>query len=256
MMSSPDERVAAGRKRGLPVGLTIATVISLVILFTLGGWQMKRLAWKTDLLARIEANRTAPPVSFTDIERLKAAGELVEWRRVALTCAPPLGGDRQVLIYGVTDGAIAWRAVSPCQPTDKPTVTVGLERGVVKALVGQTEPGAVTLPPPGEVVGIVRLFEDAGMATTPQHVDTSDGRQVRWRRDAEAFSLLATPEAPASDFYIAVEAEQPAVEGLTPTPTPPDIPNRHLEYALTWFGLAGALIAIYGAMLWRRFKTP
>jgi len=254
-MSSPDKTVASDRRRGLPIGLTIATVISLAILCTLGGWQMKRLAWKTDLLARIEANRTAPPVAFKEIERLKAAGELVEWRRVALTCAPPTGGERQILIYGVTDGAIAWRAVSPCRPEGQPSVTVGLERGVIKALVGQTEPGPVTLPPPGQVVGIVRNFETGGMATTPEHVDTADGRRVRWLRDAETFALLATRQAPANDFYVAVETEQPAVDGLTPTPTPPDIPNRHLEYALTWFGLAGALIAIYGAMLWRRFKT-
>ena len=38
-------------------------------------------------------------------------------------------------------------------------------------------------------------------------------------------------------------------------PVPADIPNRHLEYAITWFGLAAALVAVYAAMLWRRWKN-
>ncbi|MGH6996568.1 MAG: SURF1 family protein, partial [Phenylobacterium sp.] len=29
----------------------------------------------------------------------------------------------------------------------------------------------------------------------------------------------------------------------------------HLEYALTWFGLAAALVGVYAAMLWRRWKS-
>jgi surfeit locus 1 family protein len=46
------------------------------------------------------------------------------------------------------------------------------------------------------------------------------------------------------------------VSGLpVPAPVPPDIPNRHLEYALTWFGLAAALIGVYAAMLLRRRRN-
>ena len=49
-----------------------------------------------------------------------------------------------------------------------------------------------------------------------------------------------------------VETESPAPPGVTPAPLPAEISNRHLEYALTWFGLAVTLLFIYAAMLWRR----
>ena len=48
--------------------------------------------------------------------------------------------------------------------------------------------------------------------------------------------------------------ERPAAKGVDPipAPVPVDIPNNHLSYALTWFGLAAALLGVYLASLWRR----
>ncbi len=37
-----------------------------------------------------------------------------------------------------------------------------------------------------------------------------------------------------------------------PAPLPLDIPNNHLGYAITWFGLAAALAGVYLAMLFRK----
>jgi surfeit locus 1 family protein len=41
--------------RRFPIGLTIATAIAFAISCGLGAWQLKRLAWKTDLLASVAA---------------------------------------------------------------------------------------------------------------------------------------------------------------------------------------------------------
>ncbi len=46
--------------RRLPVGLTIATLVAMGILLALGSWQVKRLAWKEDLLASVAALQAAP----------------------------------------------------------------------------------------------------------------------------------------------------------------------------------------------------
>ena len=40
-----------------PIGLTLAAAIALAILIGLGIWQIQRLAWKQDLLARVAADR-------------------------------------------------------------------------------------------------------------------------------------------------------------------------------------------------------
>jgi surfeit locus 1 family protein len=59
--------------------------------------------------------------------------------------------------------------------------------------------------------------------------------------------------APAPVFLM---LESPAPQGPPlPSPLPTDIPNRHLEYALTWFGLALALLAVYIAKLVRDRKA-
>jgi surfeit locus 1 family protein len=34
-----------------------------------------------------------------------------------------------------------------------------------------------------------------------------------------------------------------------------DLPNRHLEYAVTWYGLAVALLAVYGVLVVQRFRS-
>ncbi len=33
-----------------------------------------------------------------------------------------------------------------------------------------------------------------------------------------------------------------------------DLPNSHLQYAVTWYGLAAALAGVLGAWLWRSRK--
>jgi surfeit locus 1 family protein len=44
----------------------------------------------------------------------------------------------------------------------------------------------------------------------------------------------------------------PGFPALAPAPVPVELANRHLEYALTWFGLAAALVGVYAALLLRR----
>ena len=61
-------------------------------------------------------------------------------------------------------------------------------------------------------------------------------------------------ERPAP-YILMVERATPAPPGIVPAPLPAEISNRHLEYALTWFGLAVTLLFIYAAMLWRKMRS-
>jgi len=64
-----------------------------------------------------------------------------------------------------------------------------------------------------------------------------------------AAALHAARPAP-----VTLMLERPAPEGglPRPAPVPTNIPNNHLGYAITWFGLAAALVGVYLAMLFRR----
>ena len=35
-----------------------------------------------------------------------------------------------------------------------------------------------------------------------------------------------------------------------------DLPNNHLQYAFTWFGLAACLIGVFSVYAWRRLHEP
>ena len=56
-------------------------------------------------------------------------------------------------------------------------------------------------------------------------------------------------------YFLAVETRtNPEDPALIPAPIPTDIPNRHLGYVITWFGLAAALAGVYGSLLRQRLK--
>jgi surfeit locus 1 family protein len=225
---------APARKPGFPVGLTIATAISFAILCGLGGWQVKRLHWKENLLARIETLKTAPAVPISQVLTAQAKGEDIAWTRVVVDCAPVEAAPLP-LAYGVRDGDMVWRAQAPCGIEQGPYDLILVDRGVVPGLTGQVSAPAKAFAAPSHVVGVLMPIQQLG----------GDRAQV----------LKRFPERQPAPLVLMAESEGPAPAGITPAPLPAEITNRHLEYALTWFGLAVTLLFIYAAMLWRRLKS-
>jgi surfeit locus 1 family protein len=97
-----------------------------------------------------------------------------------------------------------------------------------------------------ELVGVLRPPEPANFVTpanTPE----------RWYwRDIPAMAKALGAARPAPVFLMAETSTNPGWPALEPRVLPAEIANRHLEYALTWYGLAGALACVYAAMLWKR----
>ncbi|HWW26187.1 MAG TPA: SURF1 family cytochrome oxidase biogenesis protein, partial [Caulobacter sp.] len=129
----------APKKAGFPFGLTIATLVAFAILCGLGVWQVKRLAWKEDLLARIERLKTAPAQPVAAVVARAAKGEDVAWTRVSVDCASDKP-QTLPLVYGVRDGDIVWRATAICRTSAAGYGAILLDLGVVKALTGQSAP--------------------------------------------------------------------------------------------------------------------
>jgi len=229
---------ATPKKPGFPIGLTIATLIAFATLCGLGTWQVKRLAWKEDLLARIEKLKTAPAIPLAQALARADKGEDVTWTRVATDCGPPspskvAGGDLS-MIYGVREGQIVWRGQAVCWVEVGKTDVIRLDLGVVDALTGQPAPPDRLFTAPGRVTGVL-----------------IDERHLGKRTSREPSVIIRDG---MSSYLLMVETATPAVPGVTPAPLPAEISNRHLEYALTWFGLAVTLLFIYAAMLWRRMR--
>lgn len=220
-------------KPGFPVGLTIATLIALAILCALGAWQVQRLHWKQGILARIEALKTAPALPLIQVLTAEARVEDLAWTRVSVDCGD-VAGPPLPLVYGVRDGDVVWRAQAPCAVLAGPYNMLLADRGVVPALTGQVAPPPRTFDAPRHVVGVLMPIKQLG----------GDRAEV----------LKRFPGRKPAPLVLMAESETPAPAGITPAPLPAEISNRHLEYALTWFGLAVTLLFIYAAMLWRRLK--
>lgn len=236
------------RRGGFPVGLTVAVGIALVILIGLGTWQLQRLAWKEGLLRRIAALQSAPAQPIGPVLDRVAQGADADFTRVTATC-PGVATAPYIELYSLREGQAGSRLISACRVDSSKYRTVLVDRGFVADTVSarpSVDPAATA---PLQITGVLRKPEP-GNAFSPPNTPT------RWFvRDlpAMAAALKAPDVAPLT--LMAETTTNPDWRALIPAPIPADIPNRHLEYALTWYGLAAALLGVYAAMLFRRRKN-
>lgn len=236
--------------RRFPVGLTVAVAISLSILIGLGVWQLQRLAWKENLLTRVEALQAAPAQSAAAALERMAAGADLDFARISIEC-PGLASAPYLQLYSVRDGQPGARLISACQTNDGRYRTILVDRGFVDETVSARPKVNVSDRAPIAVTGVLRVPEKGNFVSPPNDVAGN-----RWYvRDVPAMAKALNADAPAPLVLMAETSSNPEWKALDPAPLPAQITNRHLEYALTWFGLAAALVGVYVAMLWRRRKT-
>jgi surfeit locus 1 family protein len=234
-------------RTGFPVGLTIAVAISFAILMTLGFWQVQRMQWKADLLARVAALQTSAPVP---VAMALTAGRDLEFMRVEAAC-PGLATARYVEMYGLRDGQAGVRLISACPLTDGPYRTMLVDRGFIADTISARPPVEESDRTPLRVTGVLRFPDERSLFAAPD--DPAAGRF--FTRDLQAMAAALGASAPAPLFLGAESATNPEWSALVPAPLPTEIANNHLQYVITWFGLAAALVGVYAAMLARRPKS-
>jgi surfeit locus 1 family protein len=221
--------------RPLP-GLTIASLISLAVLLSLGTWQYHRLQWKTALLEEVEVAANAPALtSIRDLQAAMENGEPVDFRRIEISVAR----DADAPVFHVyTSGARVpmWRPFT--HVTERGTqFFAGL------APFEDSEKDAFALEPADtlHLQGHVRIPRKLGWMTpksTPER-----NRWFGFNPMPETFDWADRVSGYAeTDFYVEVSSLD--VDGQIPV-RKPDIRNNHFDYMLTWYGLALTLIIIY-----------
>jgi surfeit locus 1 family protein len=229
------------------MGLTVATLIAMAILIGLGVWQLQRLKWKDGLLAHVAALQSAKARDIGPVLDSLKDGRDADFTRVSVTC-PGLASAPFLELYGIRDGQAGVRLISACPVVSHRYRTVLVDRGFVADSISARPPVDAASTAPVELVGILRVPE-RGNFVTPKNAPG------RWyTRDAAAMARQLQAPSPAPLFLMAETPTNPAWPALVPAPLPIDIPNNHFDYALTWFGLAGALACVYVADLFRRRK--
>ncbi|MFC5372220.1 SURF1 family protein [Brevundimonas faecalis] len=232
---------AVSRPR-FPVVLTLLAVLLLGLLLGLGAWQVQRLKWKEGLIAAAEAASVWPPVSVE--AALKTQDP--EFRRVLLTCRG-LARAPYVELQSIEDGDAGVRLISAC-PVEGGGVLL-VDRGFVPAEISARPPVVADDAMPVVVGGVLRRAPKPGAMTPPP----AEGRF--YGRDAVAMAAALKAAGPVSPFtFYAVTSTNPDWAALRPVAPPAAFSNNHLGYALTWFGLAAALIIFYLVLLRRRMS--
>jgi surfeit locus 1 family protein len=226
----------------------LASLVALSILLGLGIWQLERKAWKEDLIARILQQSRAEPVSPPAPDAWNEARD--EFRHVRVS--GHFLNDRETLVHGLAAGETPGRALqgyyvlTPFARADGGTVLVN--RGFVPTeLKAEADRRDGLIEGPTTVTGILRASEVRTM-----FVPAPDAARGEWfNRDVPG---IAAARGLADVAPYLIEAD--AVPGQTTWPRGGqlrvDLPNNHLQYAFTWFGLAGCLIAVFSVFAWRR----
>jgi len=230
----------ASKAERFPIGLTVSAAIALAILIGLGVWQIKRLEWKTTLLADIAAAEAAPPIPLDQALRLPRP----QFHRAYVDCTG-LDAAPYVELRAIQAGTPGVRLLSAC-PIGARHILV--DRGFVAEEISARPPQQGSNRPI-RITGVLRAPDPPNTFTPPP------AGRIFYGRDLAAMAKLLDAAAPYPLFLAAETSSNPEWLALTPAPMPAEISNRHLEYALTWFGLAGALAAVYAAMLTRRLKA-
>ena len=233
--------------RRFPLVLTIAAAVAFLILCGLGTWQVQRLHWKNALLARIEALRAAPPRPVGAV--LAKGAENAEFARVTADC-PGIATAAYVTLYSLYEGQGGYRLISACRIAGGGYGSILVDRGFIADTVKDRPKVDRGLLAPVRVTGVLRAPDEPTFVTPANRpIDN------QWySRDVAAMAEHLRAPSPAPLFLMAETATNPELPALKPAALPAEISNRHLEYAVTWFGLAAALAGVYAALLWRKWK--
>ena len=237
------------RSLGTLAALVTMGGLLLAMLVGLGLWQLQRLAWKEDLLARLaQQQQAAPRTAPGPAEWPALAPAASEYRRV--TVRGQFKHDQETLVRASTELGTGYWVMTPLRAEGGFWLLVN--RGFVpveqkaRAARAGAEPDS-----PQTVTGLMRQSEPGGSL-----LQANDPAAGRWySRDVAAIARArsavgGTPIAPVAPYFIDLIAD-PSAPGAWPRAglTVLNFSNNHLQYALTWFALAAMLAWAIGHVL-------
>ena len=237
------------------LGPAMMTALGLAMLLALGIWQMQRKVWKETLIATITERTKADPVDLVgaytathspaedaiglEYLRVKARGHFLhDKERYFYAPDPDVGPGFNVYTPLEMSGGTVVFVNRGFVPDDK--------KDAATRAAGQT-PGEV------DVVGLVRQAGNQARFTP----DNDAKNNIWFWRDIVGLKASAFPQGRDSVIPLIIDQEKTASTGDGPKggTTIVTLTNRHLEYAITWFGLAITLAAVFAVFAAGRLRA-
>ena len=207
-------------------------ILGTGVLVALGVWQVQRLQWKEAVLAEIDARIGAAPVA------LPADPDREADRYLPVRAAGTFRGEEIHVLVSTKGVGAAFRIIQAFETADGRRVLV--DRGIVPDELK----GAVRSAGTAEVVGNLHWPEEVDRFTP----EPDRAANYWYARDVDVLAGALGTEP------VLIVARETSETDAQVTPLPVDtsgIPNDHLEYAITWFGLALVWITMTGVWLRR-----
>ncbi|MBR0800115.1 SURF1 family protein [Bradyrhizobium jicamae] len=234
-------------------GFGVFTLILIAVFVGLGLWQLQRRVEKHALIATLDARLAAAPEALPQPSawpKLTSAKD--EFRRVTFTAT--YAREPDAMVYGSGSGVRAdisgpgtW-AFLPARLASGETVVINTgfvqntmqDRGFEDRVAGRLVTGA-----PVTLSGYIRFPERPGTLTPREDLP----KRLWFARDHGAMAA-ALGWGEVAPFYI--DLESPVPDSGTPKPGPLQVhlKDDHMQYAITWFSLAAAVVIAFGVW-WR-----
>ncbi|MEO1718718.1 MAG: SURF1 family protein, partial [Pseudomonadota bacterium] len=223
----------------------------LIVLVALGNWQWQRMHWKEGLLAQIAERTVADPAPLADVlSRVQSSSADREYTRVFVKGVFDHAHEKHVYASG-REGA-GWLIFTPL--LDASGVRVAwVNRGFVPHRL--KAPSSRPESQPSGQIELIGLFrtEPSRSFFAPENAPKAN---IWYARDISQMHRSAFPETDTSfvpDWY--VDADRSGEGWPRGGTTNLKLSNRHLSYALTWWGLAATLLGVFAVFAVQRFRA-
>jgi cytochrome oxidase assembly protein ShyY1 len=222
----------------------VFVLVAVATFVGLGSWQLQRKAWKEALIESLEQRLSAPPVDLPPRGRWAALDPAYdEFRRVKFSAVLLPGAEALVYTSGSAlrsdvSGSGYWVFALARLPAGGLVV---INRGFVpQGWQDSATPDAAGMRANTDLVGVMRWPESRSVFSPKDDPD----RNLWFVRDPVAIAT-AKGWGDVAPFYIELESPQPASGLPRAGRLRANLRNEHLQYAITWYGLAVVVVTMF-----------
>lgn len=230
----------------------VLSLIGIAVLVNLGLWQVDRLQWKEAILTTIAERTSSEPIDVSRIATIVAETGDVEYMPGRVTGRFLHEGERFFL--STFDGQAGWNVYTPLLVTGTSNA-IFVNRGFVP--YPAKDPATRV---PGQIEGettITGLARNAPAEKPADFIPDNDPAQnVFFWKDIDAMAERLDLPAGVTFLPFLIDAGPGEAPGGYPVGgvTVIDVPNNHLQYAITWFSLATILAVMFAILVVSRAR--
>ncbi len=228
----------------------ILSLVGVIILVMLGNWQMRRKAWKRDLIQLVQERVGSEPANIESLSQGALEGNDIRYQPVKV--AGKFDHAYERFYFLPFKNQTGWHVFTPLTLSSGDIVFV--DRGFVPESVKLQSSRLDGLPGGQvEIEGLARPFQaKQGMFVPDNNVADN---QWFWRDGQALYDSL--PGYQGQRFAFMIDVKKSAQYGKWPRAgvTRVKFQDKHLGYALTWYGLALTLMGVFGAFAFVRLRS-